>query len=105
MRPEAQACRLACPSLPPAAALGGTVVSIAPWPHFAFSLGFIKILMTSIFLFSFLLICVAVGNTAALGFVAGAWATHLCWCIGHVLPGWPGYIAQAAAGANCKEQQ
>ena len=39
----------------PAAAPGGTVVSTAPWPHFAFSLGFIKILMTSIFLFSFLL--------------------------------------------------
>ena len=43
------------PSLPPAAAPGGAVVSTAPWPHFAFSLGFIKILMTSIFLFSFLL--------------------------------------------------
>ena len=50
-------------------------------------------------------ICVAVGNAAALGFVAGAWATHLCWCIGYVLalPGWPGCIAQAAGGDNCKE--
>ena len=49
-------------------------------------------------------ICVAVGNAAALGFVAGAWATHLCWCIGHEVPGWPGYIAQAAGGANIEER-
>ena len=48
-------------------------------------------------------ICVAVGNAVALGFVAGAWATHLCWCIGHEVPGWPGYIAQAAGGANIEE--
>ena len=49
-------------------------------------------------------ICVAVGNAVALGFVAGAWATHLCWCIGHEVPGWPGYIAQAAGGANIEER-
>ena len=46
----------------------------------------------------------AYGNAAALGFVAGAWATHLCWCIGHEVPGWPGYIAQAAGGANIEER-
>ena len=49
-------------------------------------------------------ISVAVGNAVALGFVAGAWATHLCWCIGHEVPGWPGYIAQAAGGANIEER-